>query len=1030
MSGTTGDIEFGGRHIITVLNGTQFSFQTGISSLYLMTSTTSTGGTLNYYVANHLVLPLLPSGTNMFQFGVFRCTGASCALPANAANYSLVYLSYPASLGYTDPTYNTWDDFGTTMTPALGTNFQAPWFIPTTPPATNVNDMLVTTITNISGNTLTLANAATNSVTSSPLKFDNAPAISACITATTAFASGSGGSCHIPPTPYNTGTGAAYYPTSSYLVIPSSATINQGAPVDLGYTMELSGLWNGTGEDSQWMTAPQFAAQAEIPLLCQGANPCIWKKTGSFKNITFEYNGAGAIGVFDTSSGPFVVENYNSVGGGTTDYMGIAYYYYNSFSGTGTFGGTFRKTSWNSGPAQTPGTTDTPQFLAKGGQQFDFEYMSGGTRGFYFEVNSANAANSFKDVFKMGEEWQGTITPMFAFNMSNGGNNVGGQLYFEGLLNDTSVEPYIVNASVNGNIGAPIFANGVNMGGSLVLSGKPWGAGIWVIPNGPGALNEVGTNHDFILCPQANLFSGVAYRGCQLPSLNLPITSYSANHTLTASEGTVVGTGTETLTIPHALAGQRWDVYCATAATCTLAVDAGGTLSGNGSTGPFNIPPNSGVVVDVDNSGTARAMGGSGGGGGGSPGGSVNAVQMNNGAGGFSAANSPTVNGNYIFSDNVTTGAFTAGGYVLPGVPINPQTGTTYTYLYSDRFSLITANNAGAQTYTLVNPSTTGFGFNYGNVLKNIGTGAVTEGASGFTVNGGASLLVPPSWTRFLWSDGVNYLASRFPDFSAFPNCATAITFATATGAFGCGASGSVSSFSGDSVFASNLSSTGVVTLTLNTVASHKYWGNNTGSTAAGAYVAIAAGDLPATVVFNNQVNTYTGGGLQDLSAMPVKIHTGAAFTASATDMLGYDSTNKNPHLFSNGADAIVPTTSTTPTTGNCAKWVVTSGNQQLADGGGLVCGIQNTTTTNPTTAVGGNSCSASATTVTMTGVTSTMIPLFGAPSDISASTGWGSSGGLVIVAWFTANTLNYKICNQTAASITPAAVTWNVGAR
>lgn len=92
--------------------------------------------------------------------------------------------------------------------------------------------------------------------------------------------------------------------------------------------------------------------------------------------------------------------------------------------------------------------------------------------------------------------------------------------------------------------------------------------------------------------------------------------------------------------------------------------------------------------------------------------------------------------------------------------------------------------------------------------------------------------------------------------------------------------------------------------------------------------------------------------------------------------------------------------------------------------------GIANTTFTNATTAIGGNACSASAVTVTMTGVASTSVFMITPNADVSGSSGWGSTGGLVIDAWPTTNTLNYKICNQTAASITPGAVTWNVGAR
>lgn len=104
-----------------------------------------------------------------------------------------------------------------------------------------------------------------------------------------------------------------------------------------------------------------------------------------------------------------------------------------------------------------------------------------------------------------------------------------------------------------------------------------------------------------------------------------------------------------------------------------------------------------------------------------------------------------------------------------------------------------------------------------------------------------------------------------------------------------------------------------------------------------------------------------------------------------------------------------------------CASGVIS------AVGGG---GIANTTTTVGTTAITANTCT-SATTVTMTGVTTSSVFNFTPSSDVSGVTGWGSTGGLTIVAWPTANTLNYKVCNQTGTSITPSAsVTFNVGAR
>jgi len=94
-------------------------------------------------------------------------------------------------------------------------------------------------------------------------------------------------------------------------------------------------------------------------------------------------------------------------------------------------------------------------------------------------------------------------------------------------------------------------------------------------------------------------------------------------------------------------------------------------------------------------------------------------------------------------------------------------------------------------------------------------------------------------------------------------------------------------------------------------------------------------------------------------------------------------------------------------------------------------CGpAANTTFTNATTLLTANTCSAAGTTVSMTGVTTASTFSIPPSVDINASAGWGSTGGLVIIAWPTSNTLNYKICNQTSASITPGAVTWNVSAR
>jgi len=82
-----------------------------------------------------------------------------------------------------------------------------------------------------------------------------------------------------------------------------------------------------------------------------------------------------------------------------------------------------------------------------------------------------------------------------------------------------------------------------------------------------------------------------------------------------------------------------------------------------------------------------------------------------------------------------------------------------------------------------------------------------------------------------------------------------------------------------------------------------------------------------------------------------------------------------------------------------------------------------------PTATLTANTCSAPAT-VTMTGVTTTSTFTSAFASNPTAVTGYGSSGGLSISLWPTANTLNWSLCNPTGSSITPGAMTINVGVR
>lgn len=92
---------------------------------------------------------------------------------------------------------------------------------------------------------------------------------------------------------------------------------------------------------------------------------------------------------------------------------------------------------------------------------------------------------------------------------------------------------------------------------------------------------------------------------------------------------------------------------------------------------------------------------------------------------------------------------------------------------------------------------------------------------------------------------------------------------------------------------------------------------------------------------------------------------------------------------------------------------------------------IANATITVPATAIAANTCN-TVTAITMTGLATTSVIAAIPQVDVSAVTGWGATGGLVLDIWpSAANTASVKTCNQTASSITPsAAVTFNLGAK
>jgi len=93
------------------------------------------------------------------------------------------------------------------------------------------------------------------------------------------------------------------------------------------------------------------------------------------------------------------------------------------------------------------------------------------------------------------------------------------------------------------------------------------------------------------------------------------------------------------------------------------------------------------------------------------------------------------------------TGPSGAGGVEA----VNAQTGTTYTFVLTDRDDLVTASNASAQTYTI--PLNSSVAFPTGSLVNliQIGVGQVTvQGAGGVTVlSTGATAATPKTRARY-----------------------------------------------------------------------------------------------------------------------------------------------------------------------------------------------------------------------------------------------------------------------------------------
>jgi len=261
----------------------------GVSDTHYNTTSTISGwGTPNYNQVSYPIVGGTCSGVSTGNLGgtlsyvpgkaaknhlIYRCSGASCTLPANAANYSLAGVAQ-GNDGY-------FVDNGTSPSATSVDLGDAS----ATPPATATNDYLSTTISSGGGTTtLTLAASATNTVSGAKVFHDNAPnLLAACAALPTGGTYQNGGHIVIPSATSQAGLGGYMFPIMSNFDMAG----NPGAAVR-----------NCPGSVTFEFRTPIYLGGA---ILVGGSDNIIGDSGGAAVTVAFYPMGAGLNGMYGTS---------------------------------------------------------------------------------------------------------------------------------------------------------------------------------------------------------------------------------------------------------------------------------------------------------------------------------------------------------------------------------------------------------------------------------------------------------------------------------------------------------------------------------------------------------------------------------------------------------------------------------------------------------------------------------------------------------------------------------------------------------
>lgn len=512
LQGSSDIAHFDGWVVITsVPNNTTFTYTSGMDSRN-SGGTSATGGTIYYYNCNHVSFGTPPSGA--WQAAIY--SGES-----GAETWVAMGEPVNASLS-TEPTYQTWDDFGTTMSAGA----TQPWYIPTKPLSSAINDLLVTTVSSGAGTTtLTLAATAGNTVSSGAVRFDNTPNI---VTAVSAAAS-TGGAIYFPAV---SSTGI-YYLTNSFMDLSSySVTVKQAGPIALNGTVKLNLYkWYGDPAGNTLSTA-QFQITPLVQINTGSAVPGFYTTLLDFTNVDFVGSGNSYNCIFSTGNLPTGILNNVIAGGGSNDYMGVAIKLFNPPTGSSA-GFIFNNVLLTSDIGVGHATTATPSLLVKNFGEMNFNGIMMSRKGIYLQGSVAGMNVDFNQEY----ECQGCVMPMITVAQGTGTS----WMKVRNTTLDTSIEDLI---ACLGNCGVNFSIDGNTSTGEPIVSGAA--GSVFQIesssPSGQALQNNVQT------------VSGIIYDGFYAPT---------------------GATGAETIQNAHLAMGGGYSLFTKTVAppapTCSVA---------------------------------------------------------------------------------------------------------------------------------------------------------------------------------------------------------------------------------------------------------------------------------------------------------------------------------------------------------------------------------------------------------------------------------------------------------------------------